>query len=280
MGLSALLGTDTADEFRPQPQSVRTIPLAFLTPSRFQPRRHFDDGELQNLADSIKTNGILQPLVVRATHAIDHNYEIIAGERRWRAAQLAGLHDVPVVVRELDDRSALEIALIENLQREDLNAVEEAEAFQRLMDEYGHTQEKVGTIVGKSRSHVANTLRLLKLPKNVRTMVLDNRLSAGHARALLTSKDPEKLAEFVLAKTLSVRELEALVAAGQAVDKVGGRKPKPEKDPDLLACERRVAGKLGLKVDIKPSRRGGAMTIRYSSADQLDLLLERLLSTS
>lgn len=281
MGLSALLGADADDDYRHKPSGgVRTMPVAFLKPSPLQPRRHFSKDELEALANSIRSKGILQPLVVRAMQSIEHSFEIIAGERRWRAAQLAGLHEVPVVVQDLDDRAVLEVALIENLQREDLSAIEEAEAFDRLMQEYEYTQEQVGEIVGRSRSHVANTLRLLKLPETVREMILDNRLSAGHARALLASEEPLELAEFALSKGLSVRELEALVAAGKAVGRDDKRRAIPEKDPDLVACERRVSTTLGLKVDIKPSRKGGAMTIRYTTGDQLDILLNRLLSTS
>lgn len=280
MGLSALLGAEAPSDLDSQAMPVRMIPIAFLKPSPLQPRRRFSADELETLASSIQAKGILQPLVVRSTHTMDHGFEIIAGERRWRAAQQAGLHEVPAVIQELDDKSVLEVALIENLQREDLSAIEEAEAFQHLMNDFDYTQEQVSEIVGKSRSHIANTLRLLKLPEAVRDMVLEDRLSAGHARALLASSEPERLAEFTLAKGLSVRELEALVATGKAVDGLGRKRVVPEKDPDIVSCEQRLASTLGLKVDIKPSRKGGAMTIRYTSGDQLDLLLQRLLSTS
>ena len=279
MGLSALLGSDISETTQDSSRNGRSVPIAFLQPSALQPRRHFDHEELQSLAESIKQKGILQPLVVRTVGGMDHGYEIIAGERRWRAAQIAELHEVPIVIHELSDRDVLEVALIENLQRRDLSAVEEAEAYDSLIQAYGYTQEQVSSVIGKSRSHIANTLRLLKLPADVREMVLDGRLSAGHARALIGKDNASDLAAAIIEKGLSVREIEALMAAGAAVAKGAVRKPVPEKDPDLVDCEQRVAKQLGLRVDIKQKGNGGALTIRYSNGGQLDLLLQRLLST-
>lgn len=280
MGLSALLGPEAEDAGITGSDAVRTVPIAFLSPSQLQPRRHFDEEELARLAESMRERGVLQPLIVRQATDNSHGYEIIAGERRWRAAQLAGLHDLPVIIRELDDRAVLEVALIENLQREDLSAIEEAEAFQRLINDFGHTQEALASSLGKSRSHVANTLRLLKLPPSVRHMVLDGQLSAGQARALLSCDDPEAAAKSVVEHGMTVRQVESLGAVARAVRTGSKKRVAAEKDPDVLDCEQRVTAALGLKVDIKPGRRGGTVAIRYSRSDQLEGLLERLLSTT
>ena len=276
MGLSALLGAEPVAGPVGESAGLETVPIEFLEPSSLQPRRHFDEEELASLADSLRSKGILQPLVVRQRAGSVPGYEIIAGERRWRAAQIAGLHELPVLVRELSDRDVLEVALVENLQREDLSAIEEATAFQRLVDEFGHSQERLAEALGKSRSHIANTLRLLRLPEELRGMVEDGRLSAGHARALLTSPDPAALAHLVVERELSVRQTEALARTANS------RKPRPERepidrDPDIEATERRLAEHLGLDVKIGTGKRGGTLTIRYRSNEQLDGVLGRLL---
>ena len=274
MGLSALLGSDYEDTMAGDPaKGVQTVPIEFLRPSPLQPRRYFDREELDALASSIAAKGVLQPLVVRQTGDSSGQYEIIAGERRWRASQQAGVHELPIVVRQLNDAEVIEIALIENLQRQDLSAIEEAEGFRRLIDEYQHTQEQVSEIVGKSRSHVANTLRLLKLPETVREMVLDGRLSAGHARALLTSDDPEQLAKDILSRDLNVRDTEAMVQTRVMVQRGVA---KAQRDPNIIACEENLARHLGLSVQIRAKRKGGSLTIRYSDTDQLDQLLSLL----
>jgi ParB family chromosome partitioning protein len=254
----------------------RRLPVEKLTPGKFQPRRYFSDEALDQLAESISAHGVLQPLLVRPISG--SMYEIIAGERRWRAAQKAQVHDVPVVVQELSDADALEIALIENLQREDLTGLEEAEGYQRLIDDFGHTQEALARQLGKSRSHVANMLRLLKLPESVQAMIQDGRLSSGHARALVGARNPEELAEAILRRSLNVRQTEALVQKTT----VGKLKPAPRKkafiakDVDVLALEELTSAKLGLKVTIDSDGPAGKLTIAYKTLDQLDDLLARL----
>ena len=231
-GLSALFGDDEAPAAAPQKQdNLRTLPIEQLKPSRFQPRRHFDAESLEALTQSVREKGILQPILVRHDPADPNRYEILAGERRWRAAQAAQLHEIPVILREIDDRGASEIALIENIQRQDLNAIEEGEGYRRLIEEFGHTQEELGRALGKSRSHIANTMRLLNLPDDVRAMVIDGRLSAGHARAILTSVNPLALAQLVIADGMSVRQIEAALryekhAANQARRKSRRSRPR------------------------------------------------------
>jgi ParB family chromosome partitioning protein len=284
-GLSSLLGDDEPaadlgelDKLR----SSKTVPVEFVKPGKFQPRHNFDDERFQELVDSVRAKGILQPILVRR-HPDDRNaYEIIAGERRWRAAQMAQLHEVPVIIREFSDKEALEVALVENLQRQDLSAIEEAEGYKRLMEEFQHTQEDLAKVVGKSRSHVANTLRLLTLPALVRTLVEEGTLSAGHARALLGSPIAEELAEKVVAKGLSVRQTEKLAQAegGKAAraPASGGGKVRDDehKDPDTLALERDLSNLLGLKVSIKFNGEGGELVIHYRTLEQLDDVLHRL----
>ncbi len=255
----------------------RKLAVDKMTPGKFQPRRHFDDAALDQLADSIGVHGVLQPILVRPLSGT--MFEIIAGERRWRAAQKAQLHEVPVVIQELTDKQALEIALIENLQREDLSAIEEAEGYQRLMDEFGHTQDALATQLGKSRSHVANTMRLLKLPQSVRSMIQNGSLSAGHARALIGAKNPEELADLIQRRGLNVRQIEALVQ--KSTD--GKLKPNHkkaqrfiQKDVDVLALERLTSDKLGLNVTIDSVGPAGRLTIEYKTLDQLDDLLARI----
>jgi ParB family chromosome partitioning protein len=257
----------------------RTLPLAYLRPGQFQPRRHFDEAALEELAQSIRAHGLLQPILVRPLPGQDDSYEIIAGERRWRAAQKAALHDVPVVIQTLSDSQALEIALVENLQRQDLTALEEAEGYQRLIGEFRHSHAALAELVGKSRSHVANMLRLLALPAPVKTMMQSGVLSAGHARALLTSPDPEGLARTVSERGLSVRDTERMAGEAKAAPKTGSKPavktPASEgrKHADLLALERDMTDRLGLRVTIDSQGAGGALTINYRTIDQLDQIL-------
>jgi ParB family transcriptional regulator, chromosome partitioning protein len=274
-GLSALLGDD-AKEFADLSSSKtdRTVAITELTPCPFQPRRNFADVQIAELSQSIREKGILQPLVVRPKPDSD-GYEIICGERRWRAAQMASVHHVPVVVRDLTDQEALEIALIENLQREDLLALEEAAAYQRLMAEFDHTQDAMAQSIGKSRSHVANMVRLLNLPDGVKAMLADGRLSAGHGRALLGAKNPADLAATVVKNSLNVRATEALVR------RKGETKPsKPTtvapKDADTLSLERELTDALGLKTKIHAKGVGGEIRFSYASLDELDGLIARL----
>jgi ParB family chromosome partitioning protein len=277
-GLSALFG-EASDDYASldRVRQTKPVPVEFLHPGRFQPRRKFDDAAIADLIQSVKEKGILQPLLVRRDPDTANTYEIIAGERRWRAAQAAGLHEVPVVVRELSDKEALEVSLIENIQREDLTALEEAEGYRRLLDEFQHTQEDLARVVGKSRSHVANTLRLLALPEPIKVMVQDGRLSAGHARALLTAPDPLALAQQVVERGLNVRQTEQLVRGDDesAAPKSAARE-RGVKDADLLALEQDLSGRLGLKVIITTRGRGGTFAIQYKTLDQLDDVLRRL----
>ena len=280
-GLSALLGD--AEEAPKTPP--RSLPTELLQPGRFQPRRHFDEESLQALADSVRAQGILQPILVRRNPDNANTYEILAGERRWRAAQAAQLHEVPVIIRELGDREASEIALVENIQRQDLNAIEEAQGYHRLIEEFGHTQEAVAQALGKSRSHIANTLRLLNLPDEIQAMIADGRLTAGHARALITARDPLEAAKEVLSQGLSVRQTEGYVRGqdtGAAPRSGRGDAKKPEgqayKDPNVAALEQELTLTLGLTVMITPEKEGasGTLAIRYLTLDQLDGVLARL----
>jgi len=278
-GLSALLG-----EAAPPPASaasgaatdgaVRALPIEMLEPGPFQPRGPMEPAPLQELADSIREHGVLQPILVRPKPGSDGRlYEIIGGERRWRAAQLVPLHEVPVVVRDFGDREAMAAALVENLQRQDLNALEEAEGYRRLIEEFELTQDALGQAVGKSRSHVANTMRLLALPDRVRELLRDGALSAGHARALLASPDPEALALQVVDRGLNVRQTESLAAAKP-------RDPAAERpataSPEIAALERQLSGRLGLKIAIRQAGRGGQVTIHYRDLDQLDGVIRLL----
>jgi ParB family transcriptional regulator, chromosome partitioning protein len=277
-GLSSLLG-EVAQEAPvngaagARSGAVQMIPIASIEPHPGQPRRIFQEEALAELAESIRARGVIQPIVVRP-HG--HRFQIVAGERRWRAAQKARLHEVPAIVREFSDEETLEVALIENIQRQDLNAIEEAQAYKRLVHDYGHTQEELGRIVHKSRSHVANLLRLLDLPPNVQIMVGTGELSMGHARALITAADPEGLAEEVVRRGLSVRETEALARDGRPTR----QRPLPIEykgaSADIAALERQLGDMLGLKVAIKHSPKGGSVTLSYSSLDQLDMICQRL----
>jgi ParB family chromosome partitioning protein len=274
-GISALMGDIVAKPSAAEPQGNRPVAIEKLHPGKYQPRHHFDDAALDALAASMREQGVLQPLLVRPHPTKPGEYEIVAGERRWRAAQKAQLHEVPVLVRELDDRRTLEIGLVENVQREDLNAVEEAEAYRRLMEEFNHTQEALATSLGKSRSHIANTLRLLALPAAVLKLVEAGSLTAGHARALVTAANPQALAQQIVAAGLSVRETERLAARGKAAPAPAARR-RPAADADIRAVERDVSAALGLKVSVKPSGKGGALTISYGSLEQLEDVISRL----
>jgi len=269
-GLEALL----ADGPQANPEDTRRLPIEFLYPFHHQPRRSFDEDDLEALAASIRANGILQPLLVRPLDEFGERYGIVAGERRWRAAQRAGLVEVPVVVRALDDAQALEIALLENVQRHDLSPLEEASAYERLIEEYGHTQEALAERVGKSRSHIANLLRLIQLPVRLQGWLEEGKLSVGHARALLVARDPEALARVVIDKGLNVRQTEALVKAEGKAPRLAAAKAEP--DPDVEALERRLTARLGLDVQLKMKGTGGRLTIAYSSPEQLDRLLATL----
>lgn len=274
-GLSALLGDegeDYADLDRIR--ESKPVPIEFLEASEFQPRRRFNEDDMAALVASVKEKGILQPILVRRHPKVANRFEIVAGERRWRAAQQAQLFEVPVVIKDLTDKDTLEIALIENIQRESLTPLEEAEGFRRLMDEFAHTQDALARTVGKSRSHVANTLRLLVLPESVKLMVDTGDLTAGHARALINSDDPEGLAKQVVKRGLNVRQTERLAQSSKK-----GSKPAqktPQKDADTVALEDELSNMLGLRVTIRFSRGGGTLTIAYKTLEQLDDVLHRL----
>lgn len=274
-GLAALIG-DVGDETavmeRARPQ--RRAPIAKLRPSRANPRRSFREEDLEELTASVREKGVIQPILVRRLPNEAEAYEIIAGERRWRAAQRAGVHDAPIVVLDVTDREALEIAIVENVQRADLNAIDEAAGYEQLIASFSYTQEKLAEVIGKSRSHIANTLRLLKLPDAVKAHVLDGALTAGHARALLALPDPEAAAKKAVARGLSVRDVEAMARAPEV--KSLGRPRKPEKDADALALERELSSTLGLDVTLSPKGSGGELAIRYASLEQLDMLVRRL----
>lgn len=258
------------------------MPVGDLKPGKFQPRRRFVAEAIEQLADSIATHGVLQPLLVRPLKGEDGMHEIIAGERRWRAAQKAKVHEVPVIILKLTDDAALEIALIENLQRQDLTALEEAEGYVRLIEEFGHTQDVLAKQLGKSRSHIANMMRLLKLPNGVQDMLQDEKISAGHARALLSAKDPETLAAEIVKKGWSVRETERRVAAESAPSKTNAAsaQPKPAKDVNTLALEEELSNRLGLKVEIEAGADGesGRLVVSYKTLDQLDTVIKTITS--
>ena len=276
-GLSALLG----EVEREQPISgnsatepgLKLLPVGEITPHPNQPRRHFDDAALDELAASIAERGLIQPIVVRPHR---QGWQIVAGERRWRAAQRAGMHDIPAIIRTFDESETLEIALVENIQRAELNAIEEAEAYQRLVGEYGHTQEALGRLVGKSRSHVTNLMRLLELPGTVRGLVADGSISMGHARTLITAPDPEALAREVVRRGLSVRQTEVLARAAKPQPKRAQTIERKGNDADIEALERQLGDVLGLRVRIAHGPAGGSVTIAYSSLEQLDLICQRL----
>jgi len=270
-GLSALIGDDAPRGGANR--APRTVPTAFLRPNKFQPRKTFVEDDLSDLIASVKDKGILQPILVRPIAGDANSFEIVAGERRWRAAQAAKLHEVPVIVKELNDGQALEYAIIENVQRSDLNAIEEGLAYQELMDRFSYTQEQLAGAVGKSRPHVANTLRLLKLPESVRILVRDGKLTAGHARALIGDPDAEAKAIAIVEGGLNVRQAEEVAAK---------KKPKkphstPVEDPNIKELEQSLAAALGLKVQISDDPdKGGEVKIFYKTLEQLDDLILRL----
>jgi len=271
-GLAALFG-EAEGRVAEGTGSVREVAIELIRPGAFQPRRHFSEDELEALAQSVREKGVLQPLLVRPVEEGEAAFELIAGERRWRAAQRAGLHQVPVLVRALGDAETLEIALIENLQREDLTSLEEAEAYRRLIDEFGRTQANIAEALGKSRSHVANTLRLLGLPEVVRRCLEEGALSAGHARALLAADNPAELAGEIIRRGLNVRVTEELVKRRAVPRRTSTRQAC---DADTLALQREMSEALGLRVTIAGKARGGALTLHYANLDQLDRLLALL----
>ncbi|WP_134680900.1 ParB/RepB/Spo0J family partition protein [Paracoccus ravus] len=274
-GLSALMAdVDLIPSDKPVPRQI--LPVEQLTPNPDQPRRNFAPESLNELADSLRSKGVLQPLIVRPHPSDKGLYQIVAGERRWRAAQIAQLHEVPVIVRELDDTEVLEVAIVENIQRSDLNAIEEAASYRQLMDRFGHTQEKLGEALNKSRSHIANLLRLLNLPEQIQNWLKEGKLTAGHARALITAPNSVDLARKVIEKNLSVRETEELVR--RQAD--GARKPAPrssEKDADTRALEGDLTAHLRMRVSINHSgAEGGQVVVAYKSLDELDRLCQLL----
>lgn len=279
-GLSALLADVAPDPARP-PQAApisgqRMVPIDRIRANPNQPRRVFDDKDLQDLAASIREKGVIQPLVLRPHPDDPGGFQIVAGERRWRAAQLANVHELPAVIRELDDAEVLELAIIENIQRADLNAVEEAQGYRQLMDRFGHTQERLAEVLGKSRSHIANLLRLLNLPDAVLELLRAGKLSAGHARALVTATNPEALARQVVDRDLSVRQTEAL--AREVARPAAPVARTPAKDADTRALEADLTANLRLKVSIdhKPGGTAGELRVRYTTLDELDALCQLL----
>ncbi|MET1029072.1 MAG: ParB/RepB/Spo0J family partition protein [Dongiaceae bacterium] len=294
-GLSALLGGDEvpvapaapATSVPAAPPAQRHAPIEFLHPGKFQPRHVFDPEMLESLAQSIRENGVLQPILVREHPRRSGEFEIVAGERRWRAAQLAQLHQVPIVLRGLSDREVLEIAIIENVQRQDLSPLEEAAGYDRLLVEFKYTQEQLAERIGKSRPHIANMLRLLDLPEQVRTLLEQWKLTPGHARALIGADDPVALAGQVVAEGLNVRQTEKLAQSHKPAPKSPGRgkngaaavssaKPAMEKDADTKALERDLAQRLGLKVEIAFDGSGGQVVVHYRSLEQLDDIIAKL----
>lgn len=277
-GLAALIGdvgdeTAVVDRSRPQ----RRAPIAQIKASRYNPRRSFREEDLEDLTASVREKGVIQPILVRRVDGEQDSFEIIAGERRWRAALRAGVHDAPIVVLEVTDREALEIAIVENVQRADLNAIDEAAGYEQLMAQFSYTQEKLSEVIGKSRSHIANTIRLLKLPDAVKAHVLDGALTAGHARALLALPDPEGAAKRVVEKGLSVRDVEAMGRAPEVKSAAASpRAPKPDRDPNEAALEKEISDALGLDVSLVSKGAGGLLTIRYADLEQLDMLARRL----
>jgi|FEC22Drversion2_1045045.scaffolds.fasta_scaffold00286_4 ParB family chromosome partitioning protein len=279
-GLAALIGdVDTEKQAIERARGQRRVPIEMLSPNPRNPRKTFAEEELADLARSIREKGIVQPILARPLGEGGERFEIIAGERRWRAAQQAGLHEVPVIVHRVDDREALEIAIIENVQRADLNPLEEAEGYAHLIAEFGYTQQALADVIGKSRSHVANTLRLLKLPESVRAHIQDGRLSAGHARTLVTHEDPETAAKAIIEAGMNVREAEALTRRPvvERQERQSTRSPASAKDADTRALEARLTEVLGLDVEIRHRPDGkGEIRLRYASLEQLDYVVARL----
>lgn len=279
-GLAALLGeaaiAPTQDESS-RGVGVRKLPIEFLRPNSRNPRRSFDEEQLENLAASVREKGVIQPIIVRSVAGARNSFEIIAGERRWRAAQRAGLHEIPVVVIEATDQETLELAIIENVQRSDLNPIDEALGYEQLITNFQYTQADLARVIGKSRSHVANTLRLLNLPEASRKLVTEGALSAGHARALLAFPDPDSVARRALAEGLTVRDLEKLAQESPSTGKSRPIQTKGlDKDPNIRSLERELTDELGLSVVIDQNGESGRLSISYSNLEQLDMLLARL----
>ncbi len=290
-GLSALMGEDYTKEFGELTRhgnAIIQLPLGDLTSGKYQPRHFFDEQTLQELAESIRQNGVMQPILVRPLADKRHgaSYEIIAGERRWRASRLAGLLEVPVIIRDIEDRKALELALIENIQRQDLSALEESEGYQQLIDDFGYTQEELSSVVGKSRSHIANGLRLLALPEIVKSYLSSGEITAGHARALLQSSNAEEMVHEVVRRGLNVRQTENIARSGMAglastlLDqpaKARTEKAKiaifENKDPDIISMEENISEQIGLKVLINDKNNSGTVSIHYESLTELDAIL-------
>ena len=273
-GLAALIGDDTTEEAIVQDaRSLRHVPVELLHPNPHNPRKHFAEEDLESLAKSLKDKGLLQPLVVRPR--ADGSFEIVAGERRWRASQRAGIHELPVLIRELDDRETLEIALIENIQRSDLNALEEARAYRQLMDQYSYTQQQLADSIGKSRSHIANTMRLLSLPEAIQHQIENGKLTAGHARSLVASEYPAEMADQIIKLGLTVREAEDL--ARKKLVAPEQKSFATEKDADTRALEKTLSEALGLSTLIKhKGSGGGSVLINYKSLDQLEEVIRKL----
>ena len=286
-GLDALFGDDTAiakgEETTENVQTfdkTRTMPIEYLQPCPFQPRRHFDEDAIEELAKSIYVHGIIQPLVIRPISGEENSFEIIAGERRWRAAQKIQLHEVPVIVQYLDDEAVLEIALIENIQREDLDAIEEAAAYQQLIERFGHTQEKLAASLGKSRSYIANLMRLLSLPQSVQDMVTNGDISAGHARALIGLDNAEDLAKKIKNESWSVRDIERMARKSKEPSSNSAIESRQSKSINTLALEEEISNRLGMKVIINAKAGGkGSIKVDYSNLDQLDDVVHRLSTT-
>lgn len=272
-GLAALIGDDVIEAASPEEfRGLRHLPIELLHSNPNNPRKQFGEEELEDLSKSIREKGLLQPIVVRQRP--DGEYEIVAGERRWRASQRAGLHELPVLIRELSDGETLEIALIENIQRSDLNPLEEARAYGQLLEQFSYTQQQLADSVGKSRSHIANTLRLLTLPDSVRAYIEEGKLTAGHARTLVATDSPADLANKIISLGLSVREAETLTRSNSATS---SRKAKAEKNADIRALEKQISETIGLRVEIKTQgREGGTILIKYKTLDQLDGVTHRL----
>lgn len=277
-GLASLIGEPVQNGMRLPPEGEqRMVPIGQVKSSALNPRKDFREEELAELAESIRTKGLVQPIIVRPDPVSAGDFEIVAGERRWRAAQRAGIHTVPVIVRELTDKEVLELAIIENVQRQDLNAIEEAAGYRELVERFAYSQEQLSEIIGKSRSHVANTLRLLKLPVGVQALVQQGSLSAGHARALIGREDAEILARRIVENGLNVREVEAIVQGREEPTPSGGSRKPRDKDADTKAFEKELADLLGLKVEIKRgSGESGHLIIKFGNFDQLDYIRQRI----
>jgi ParB family chromosome partitioning protein len=277
-GLAALIG-DVGDETAAieRARGQKRVPIEYIKANPKNPRRHFDGEELDNLAASIRVKGILQPILVRPVRGKTDQYEIVAGERRWRAAQRAGVHDVPITLLEINDREALEIAIVENVQRADLNPLEEATGYENLLEQFQYSQNDLAKVVGKSRSHIANTLRLLKLPNSVKKLLAEGKLTAGHARALLAHDDPEKLAKAIVEGGMNVRDVEKLTPPARKNAKGKTAKSKSgSKSADVKALERKLTDQLGLSVEINNRGTRGELRIRYRSLEQLDAVCRKL----